>query len=336
MRKLFILSILITTFFLLCGCGKDASYQETLDNNKKIENDNGHYPVTVKNYNSARKKIDVVFDKKPTRVVADQQHIIEMLLALEQHDSLVATSVMRWATQDFLARYEKEKDRLPPLNRYSFDLETMLVTKPDLIIGWHQSFTARNLRSTDYWKERGVNTYIIENSNAVMMKGTLQDEYNTILNMGKIFNCEKLAEKIVADIQNEITTTIETTKGRPKQRALIVEYMGAGMLAWGPNRLCGDMVRKLGGELVDCSFRIGPENLLEIDPDVLFVVCTDWQEDAEIAVKRFTENQSFRSLKAVRNKRVYAIPLVLMYASSTRTLEGIKVFKNGLYPDLKG
>ncbi|MFR1904470.1 MAG: hypothetical protein ACLS28_01210 [Clostridium neonatale] len=37
------------------------------------------------------------------------------------------------------------------------------------------------------------------------------------------------------------------------------------------------------------------------------------------------------SLSAVKNKRVYAIPLGDMYSSGIRTIDGINTFANGLY-----
>ena len=48
-------------------------------------------------------------------------------------------------------------------------------------------------------------------------------------------------------------------------------------------------------------------------------------------VNKVLENPAFASLSAVKNKRVYAIPLGEMYSSGIRTIDGINTFANGLY-----
>ena len=48
-------------------------------------------------------------------------------------------------------------------------------------------------------------------------------------------------------------------------------------------------------------------------------------------VNKILNNPAFASLSAVKNKRVYAIPLGDMYSSGIRTIDGINPFANGLY-----
>ena len=44
--------------------------------------------------------------------------------------------------------------------------------------------------------------------------------------------------------------------------------------------------------------------------------------------------EALQSLDAVKNGRVYPIMLSEMYASATRTQDGIETFAKGLYPDV--
>lgn len=46
------------------------------------------------------------------------------------------------------------------------------------------------------------------------------------------------------------------------------------------------------------------------------------------------DDESLKSLDAVKNGRVYPIMLSEMYASATRTQDGIETFAKGLYPDV--
>ena len=45
------------------------------------------------------------------------------------------------------------------------------------------------------------------------------------------------------------------------------------------------------------------------------------------------KDEAYQSLDAVKNGRVVPIMLSEMYASATRTKDGIVTFANGLYPD---
>ena len=46
------------------------------------------------------------------------------------------------------------------------------------------------------------------------------------------------------------------------------------------------------------------------------------------------DDEALQSLDAVKNGRVYPIMLSEMYASATRTQDGIETFAKGLYPDV--
>ena len=46
------------------------------------------------------------------------------------------------------------------------------------------------------------------------------------------------------------------------------------------------------------------------------------------------DDEALQSLDAVKNGRVYPIMLSEMYASATRTQDGVETFAKGLYPDV--
>lgn len=333
MKKAYYLYLLIITLiFFTNGCRDIKSYPANYSRHQS----NSYYPVDIENYKSNREKTLIRFEQKPERVIANQQNTIETLLALHQDDSIIAASCTSNHTTEFLKKYESRAKALPNINRYNFDLETALMLKPDFIIGWQSTFSDRVLRGTDFWNKRNVKTYIVENSNSLLTNGTLEDEYRFIANMGKIFNEQESALKIIQEIQNEINLTTLKTRHLEKSKVIILELMGNNITVYGKNRLGGDMVKRLGGDLIDSKGRISAEDLILLDPDVIFVVCIGWKEDAEACVARVKNNKAYRSITAVRENRIYAIPLMYMYASSTRTIDGIKVIKNGLYPELKG
>ena len=96
------------------------------------------------------------------------------------------------------------------------------------------------------------------------------------------------------------------------------------------------MVTQLGGTLADPDAgELGKEDLLNLDPDVIFVVYMARTEDVEAEmISKVMDDPAFADLSAVKNERVYPIMLGDMYASTVRSIDGIRTFADGMYPAL--
>ena len=96
--------------------------------------------------------------------------------------------------------------------------------RPDFIAGWSSTFTDKVLRSTEFWNERGVHTYISPNSAPANRNRTIENEYADILNLGKIFDREEKAESLVKEMKDEISRTV-------RARQLLQENIPADLLS---------------------------------------------------------------------------------------------------------
>ncbi len=96
------------------------------------------------------------------------------------------------------------------------------------------------------------------------------------------------------------------------------------------------MVVQLGGILAEPeASTIGKEDLLGLDPDVIFVVYMARTETAEAEMRaKLLEDPAFAELRAVKNQRVYTVMLGDMYASTVRSIDGIRALAAGMYPAL--
>ena len=115
---------------------------------------------------------------------------------------------------------------------------------------------------------------------------------------------------------------------------MVIEFYDDEIYTYGIKTLAGDMVTKLGAEVLNPEGgNIGAEDLIKLNPDCIFVSYMDMGDDNVPVeeVNKVLENPAFASLSAVKNKRVYAIPLGEMYSSGIRTIDGINTFANGLY-----
>lgn len=307
------------------------------DNGKKTE-----YPVTITTYDSEGNEVKTTYEKAPEKVVAVYQGCIETMLALGLEDHVIATAGLDNEVPDELKAAFSRTDYL---EEFTPSLETVTMLEPDMIFSWSSIFGEKNLGDVTNWINKGCNTYYSTNtrpgSGDVKHARTLENEYTDILNIGKIFDVQSKAEAIVADIKSVIERTTDAAKDmEEKPGVLILEPLGDKITNYGKSSLGGDMVTKLGAQLVnpDAS-TVGKEDIVAANPDVIFVVYMPYAGDDPDTVKQnqlnvITEDAALKSLDAVKNGRVVPIMLSEMYASATRTQDGIETFAAGLYPDL--
>ncbi|HML45247.1 MAG TPA: ABC transporter substrate-binding protein [Clostridia bacterium] len=206
--------------------------------------EDGHYPVTVTMYNYAKEPIEITFEKAPEKVLCVYQNSIETMLALGLEDHILACAGLDHAVKP---EWQEAFDKVNYLTEFAPDKETVVMMEPDFIVSWYSFFGEKKLGEVDYWLERGINTYIYANTGAVKPR-TLENEYNDLLNMGKIFNVEDRAEALVGEIRDEVARIEAYTQTAEKAPVvLIVEFLGENINVYGAEQLGGDMVTQLGG-----------------------------------------------------------------------------------------
>ncbi len=298
--------------------------------------ENSHYPVTITNYNYAGEPVTYTYTQAPQRVVAVYQGSIESMIALGLEDHVAASygldNEVKAEWQEGFAQMNYQADVFAP------DKETVTLLQPDLILSWGSLFSEKNLGDTAAWNAKGVGTYMNSNTCPGGSR-TLENEYTDLLNLGKIFDVEDRAEALVAEMRQEIESTLQAVEGRPAVRTAVVEPIGGTVTNYGANTLAGDMVTQLGGQLVQPEgSEMSKEALVTADPEVIFVVYMAYSgEDPETVMASqlaaITEDPALASLSVVQNGRVYPVMLGDIYAAGPRTVDGIRTIAAGLYGD---
>lgn len=293
----------------------------------------GHYPCSVETYDSSRNRVTRVFRKKPQRVIVYGRNMVETLLALGQGTAIVQTTLRKGgpAYEELAAAYPEEFSKIRNVDDYTLDRETATYLKPDCIIGWRSTFTRGYLGTTEEWQGKGVNTYIVATSNHVAPCGTIEDEYQCIRDMGAIFDAESKANEIIEDIQKEISSMQEMVKGERQPVVMVIEITERYIANYDDRWIVGDMVKQLGGCMPIDTRSISTEELISVDPDVIF--CVYFTKEMKDGISSFFENPKVSSLKAVREKRIYPIRLDYMYTPQVKLKEGMAIIGHGLYPD---
>lgn len=335
--KTFLLLMLI----ILCtGCSNVVKVNEqsvaNLTNKINIEYNRDNYPVNIENSNSKGEPEVQTYKKPPARAVCVWQNSIETLIALGVGDRIVGG--MGLPDKKYLLPENREAyTKIPYTSRENLAVENVLMMEPEIIVGWHSTFSQKVLRSTDFWHQRGINTYIAPNSKPGRQNRLLEHEIQDILNLGKIFDREEKAKEIVNKMQAEINFVAESTKNYPKKpRALCVEYMGKDISVYGERTLVGDIMKRLNAEhLASKELKISNEQIIEMDPDAIFVVIIESSYGNEdMYLDRIRKHVALRNLRCVKEGRIYPIPLFAIYSSGVRSYDGIKIISRGLYPEL--
>ena len=298
----------------------------------------GHYPVTITNYDYSGQEVSYTYEKAPENVIAVYQGCIETMIALGLEDHVLASyGLDNEVKEEWKAGFEQmnyDESVFAP------DKETVTLLEPDMIFSWGSYFGEKKLGDVHAWNEKGVATYM--NSNTVPGgTRTLENEYTDILNIGKIFDVEEKAQALVDEMKAQVETTLAAAEGQEPVRVAVVEPTSSGSITnYDAASLAGDMVTALGGELAKPEGgEMGKEDLVACDPDVIFVVYMAYSGDDPESVmaaqmSAIMDDPALSSLSAVREGRVHLIMLGDMYASGPRTIDGLKTLAKGMYPDL--
>lgn len=351
MKKVIALILAIVMCLGLAACGNnetpdvpDSSSEQQSSELESLtdadsEPENSHYPVTITNYNYAGEPVEYTYEKAPERVICVYQGCIETMIALGLEDHVLASYGLDNEVKDeWKAGFEKMNynDSV-----FSPDKETVTMLEPDMIFSWGSYFSDKKLGDVGAWNKKGVATYMSSNT-APGLSRTLENEYTDILNIGKIFDVEDKAEALVNEMKEQVAATLAAAEGQEAVRVAVVEPLGGSISNYSAKSLAGDMVVQLGGELVKPEGNeMGKEDLISLDPDVIFVVYMAYAGDDPETVKAeqlavICDDPAFASLSAVANGRVHLIMLGDMYASGPRTVDGLSVFAKGMYPGLEG
>ncbi len=313
----------------------ETSSVSTSASNEASNSENQHYPVTIETYKYSKEPITITFKKAPERVYAVNPTSVENMIALGLEDKIAKISL---GSRDRLtdagkALYDKLGGQQPTLTK-----EEVLGSDIDFILGWYSTFSEKNLGEVDFWHEKGINTYIALNSSIKKpAPNTLEDEYEDIRNLGKIFNVEERAEQIIKEMDAKIAAVQKLVEKKGKTRVLVLEVEKDNQIRlYGPETIGGVIAEKVGADLLTNEPRINGEQLIELNPDVIFSVYfgPDTSITQEDCIKLLVENPAYKNISAVASGKVYPITLSFTYATGVRTSEAIEYMSKILHPEL--
>lgn len=325
----FLLVVLILLAVLsACSSGKGPSASPASPSSSSIPSSTaGEIPVELENMGET-----LHFPEAPKRAVTLNQHATEVMLALGLESSMVGTAYL---DDRILPEFKEKYEPIPVLSDKYPSKEVFLNASPDFAYaGWQSAFTEETLGSRADLAAQGVLTYVQESSNK--SKPTLEDVYQDILNIGKIFRIEARAEALVDEIRGGLEE-IRTQIGPVEQPLQVFVYdSGEDKAFTAANTYLTNLINQVGGKNIfddiDKGYtEVSWEEVVHRDPDVIVII--DYgDETAEQKKERLLNMASLADVKAIRDARFIVLPLSAA-AEGVRAPIALKTLAAGLYPD---
>ncbi|MFT3759840.1 ABC transporter substrate-binding protein [Thauera sp.] len=161
------------------------------------------------------------YDSVPQRVVTHDVNITEMFLYLGLGDTLVGYSGIR-GNKNIAPEYREQLAKVPELSRKGMNIEAIVGAHADFVFaGWSYGFREGEVTPAAL-REFGIQSYILTEScvrKVARSQVSLEDTFNDMLNLGRIFRIEQRAQALVEQQRAElqaITDALEGIESSPK------------------------------------------------------------------------------------------------------------------------
>ena len=298
-----------------------------------------HYPVTVETYNEVGEIVAQTFEKAPERVVSISQANTELLIALGLADKIIGTAHKFSPIYEVMA---EQYNAIPFMVEKGYpSKEIVLDAQPDFLIGWGSLFAEKAMGAASEWHDRGIHTYLMNNTVSGLGPRTVDFLYDDILKLGVIFDVEDTAEAMVANMQERIAAIKNKTSQIPEDEKLNVvtlqylkenEWLGRGVSKGGAD-FNKNLAELAGANHISEYGYQSLETLVALDPDYIIVIDMSSSRAAD-TIAAIKENPILKTMDCVKNDKFVPLDHVAFYCGGPRTIETIENLAIAFYPDI--
>lgn len=298
MKQFFSLTCaLALTATLLTGCGNSASQP---DPSASQPEETDYTPVTLTNYGR-----EITVSKLPEKVLTLGPNCTELFVALGLGDRVIGRSLVNHSRGP-LPEYADGVNAIPELNHASATREAILTSGADFIyaLDWEISDEGCNLEEAAQY---GMTVYV--NSAT-----TLEEQYQEIEDLGRIFGVEDTAAAFVADQEARISAVADTLTGQEPVKVLVYDSGNDGVFTCSGSNFESLLISLAGGQnlfedLTDKQWvTVSYEEVLARNPDVILIHDYD-SPSVEEKIAEIKSNPTLSQLDCVKNEAFATITL---------------------------
>lgn len=320
-RIISLLLCLAMVLVLFAGCSSEG--KDTQKDNDAQQSEEG-YPFTLDNYGR-----QVEITKRPQKVLTLGPNCTELFAALGLSDLVVGRSLVNHSRGP-LPEYADAVNAIPELNHASATREAIISSGADFIyaLDWEISEDGCNIEEVEQY---GMTVYVNSAS-------TVEQLYQEILDLGRIFGVEDRAEAYVADQKARIAAVQEKIKDKEPLNVLIYDSGNDGVFTCsginfesliismaGGNNIFGDIDSK---QWVTVTY----EEALAREPDIILIHDYD-SPGVDEKIAEIRSNPTLSKLDCVKNERFATITLESVLPGD-RLAYAVEALAAAFYPDL--
>lgn len=277
----------------------------------------------------------VTFTKMPEKVLCCHLYAAENMVMLGLEDKIAGKNVPTNPAENPLDELKEKFDGIPEIQRSH---ENAIAAGTDLVIGQVSAFKDTGWGSYEQFESKGINCLTI--SGTLVQDETVENVYEDIENLGKIFKVEDRAEALIAEIQGQIDEVKEAVKDIPQEkkiRAFVLDTFNGNEIYTTSSGLESNLIELAGG--VNCTrgmadsrwFNTSVETLVEVNPDV--IILNDYgTQTIEEKLEFLNSNPALKDVTAVKNQAYLTIPLVAVM-QDVRAAGACRTFAEYFYPE---
>ena len=272
----------------------------------------------------------VTFDAPPERAISNDVNLTEMMLVLGLADRMVGyTGISGWKTLDEEMR--AGVDELPELSEKYPSKEVLVGADADFFFaGWNYGMKVGGEVTPETLDPFGIQVYELTESCTHIMKkdkASIDDMYNDLLNLGRIFDVEDKATALVQGYRAELAAFADNLETDAPLRVFVYDSGEDAPFTAGLYAMPTALIEAAGGVNVMDDFNkswgsVTWEEVVERNPEVIVIV-NYGNVTAEQKREFMRSNPAFAELEAVKNDRF----VTLEYVEATPGPRNIRAIK---------
>ena len=281
---------------------------------------------------------EVAFDEPPTAAVSNDINMTEMMLVLGLADNMVGyTGISEWNQLDEEMRADAKQ--LPELAARFPSKEVLIGADADFYFaGWNYGLTIGGEVTPETLEPFGIKVYeLTESCSHIGQKPkiSMDDMYNDLLNLGRIFGVEDRAQSLVDGYKAELAGfKAELQTGDEPLRVFVYDSGEDAPFTSGRYAMPTAMIEAAGGRNIMDDYEkswgnVTWEAVVDRNPEVVVIV-NYGSVTAEQKREFMMSNAAFSDIDAVKNDRF----VVLQYVEATpgpRNIQAIKTLADAFW-----
>lgn len=277
----------------------------------------------------------LTFSEVPERVIVLSYDTAEIMAALDLESTIIALAPADSDLTDVLPAYREKVSTIPLMENLANgvpNLETVLSMKPDFVYGASYSFMSSNAGDTSDYLSMGINVY--GSTGTYSDDPTLEDTYQDIINIGKIFHVEEKANKLVDELKNRVDAITSQIDSDSKVSVFVYDSEEDSPYTAGGTSLESKLIDLAGGKNIysdlDSDFAtVAWEDVIVSNPDV--IVINKYGSDEDVAQKiAFLKSQpELADITAIKENRFIAVSMLAIFPS-LQNVDVIETISDGI------